>query len=290
VFINKRIFTSLPIRHAQVSFAACQFAITAGALYAASSRRLTASAANPGIIKGTQLFERKNLDALSVLPLALGMLASVVLTNASLAYSSIPFYQVARVLTTPSVAALEYLVLRKTVPLAAGLTLVPVCLGVGLVSWFDTIAAASVQAEAAGSTTPLGVQFAGLSFVAAAAYTVLIKKYHQSTECSSPQLLLAQGPVSVVLMLYIIPFSDDITGWCSVGLSTWLIVLLSGLLACGLHVSQFLIIDGLGPVASTVVGHFKTCLIITIGWLTTGRSLPGGSVLGILLAVGGIIA
>ncbi|KAH9826265.1 integral membrane protein [Teratosphaeria destructans] len=285
VFINKHIFTSVPIRHAQVSFAALHFAITAGALYAASSHSLATSASRYGI-RGTQLFERKHLDVLTVLPLAFGMLASVVLTNASLAYSSIQFYQVARVLTTPTVAALEYLVLRKTVPLMAGLTLVPVCLGVGLVSWFDTIAAASAQAAAAGSTTPLGVLFAGLSLVAAATYTVLIRSIIRVPSV----LLLAQGPISVVLMLYIIPFSDDITGWCSVGLSTWLIVLLSGLLACGLHVTQFLIIDGWGPVASTVVGHFKTCLIITIGWLTAGRSLPVGSIMGILLAVGGIIA
>ena len=48
--------------------------------------------------------------------------------------------------------------------------------------------------------------------------------------------------------------------------------------------------DGPGPVASTVVGHAKTCLIIAIGWTHSRRSLQDGSMVGILLAVGGIIA
>lgn len=51
-----------------------------------------------------------------------------------------------------------------------------------------------------------------------------------------------------------------------------------------------MIIDGAGPVASTVVGHFKTCLIITIGWVYSQRPLKDGGMIGIVLAVGGIIA
>ena len=57
-----------------------------------------------------------------------------------------------------------------------------------------------------------------------------------------------------------------------------------------MHISQFLIIDGAGPVASTVVGHFKTCFIISIGWVHSQRPLKDGSMVGILLAVGGIVA
>ncbi len=64
-----------------------------------------------------------------------------------------------------------------------------------------------------------------------------------------------------------------------------------GFLACLLHISQFLIVDGAGPIASTVVGHAKACLIITIRCSYSRRLLRDGSMIGILLlAVGGIVA
>ncbi|KAK4565279.1 hypothetical protein LTR86_003896 [Recurvomyces mirabilis] len=279
VFVNKLIFSDTNLRHAQVTFAAIHFAITALALYTVSLPPL-------------HLFERKALGVLKILPLAVAMIAAVVLTNASLAYSSIHFYQVARVLVTPIVAGMEFIILKKRIPVLAAVTLIPVCAGVGLVSYFDTAAAADVDGVSTdGSRTSLlGIFFALISLVASATYTVMIKKYHETTGCGSAQLLLNQSPLSVLVMLYIIPISDDITVWRSVGVSIWAIILLSGFLACGLHITQFQIVDGPGPVASTVVGHAKTCLIIAIGWIHSRRSLQDGSMVGILLALGGIIA
>ncbi|KAK4550070.1 hypothetical protein LTR36_003037 [Oleoguttula mirabilis] len=274
VFVNKQIFEDQALRHAQVTFAALHFAITAGTLYVVSM---------PAI----NMFQRKRLGVIQMLPLAIAMILSVVLTNASLAYSSIQFYQVARVLVTPCVALLDFVVLKKRIPAMAALTLVPVCVGVAVVSYFDTSAGA---ASTTRGTSPLGVMFAFISLFATASYTVMIKQYHQITGCESAQLLLSQSPVSVLVMLYIIPFSDDVTVWHTISISTWGVIMLSGVLACLLHVSQFLIIDGAGPVASTVVGHFKTCLIITIGWFHSQLPLKDGSMVGILLAVGGIIA
>jgi solute carrier family 35 protein E3 len=64
----------------------------------------------------------------------------------------------------------------------------------------------------------------------------------------------------------------------------------SGILACLINLSQFLIINEAGPVSSTVVGHSKTCLIIAFGWFHSGKSLSDGSLVGILMALGGIIA
>ncbi|KAI6875812.1 hypothetical protein KC323_g158 [Hortaea werneckii] len=124
VFVNKRIFEDEALRHAQVTFAALHFAITAATLYAVSVPRIG-------------MFQRKRVPVLGILPLALAMIASVVLTNASLAFSSIQFYQVARVLTTPCVALLEYVVLGKKITIRASLTLIPVC--VGLVRYCDLL-------------------------------------------------------------------------------------------------------------------------------------------------------
>lgn len=53
--------------------------------------------------------------------------------------------------------------------------------------------------------------------------------------------------------------------------------------------SQFFIIAQTGPVSSTVVGHVKTCSIVALGWITSGRAVGDKSVIGVFIAIGGII-
>jgi len=59
--------------------------------------------------------------------------------------------------------------------------------------------------------------------------------------------------------------------------------------ACIINMSQFFIIAQTGPVSSTVVGHVKTCSIVTLGWVTSGRAVGDKSVIGVFIAIGGII-
>lgn len=56
-----------------------------------------------------------------------------------------------------------------------------------------------------------------------------------------------------------------------------------------INISQFFIIAQTGPVSSTVVGHVKTCTIVALGWITSGRAIGDKSVLGVFIAVGGIV-
>jgi solute carrier family 35 protein E3 len=167
--------------------------VTAATLYAVSRPRIN-------------IFQAKRVPLLKILPLAISMICNVVLLNLSLAYSSIQFYQIVRVLVTPAVALMNYIIVRATIPMRAALTLIPVCVGVAVVSYFDTAAKSG-------------------SF-ASAIYTVWIDKYHRVLECTSMQLLLNQAPVSVLVMLFVIPFSDDITVWASLDSTTWMLVLL----------------------------------------------------------------
>lgn len=57
-----------------------------------------------------------------------------------------------------------------------------------------------------------------------------------------------------------------------------------------INISQFFIIAQTGPVSSTVVGHLKTCSIVGLGWITSGRAVGDKSILGVFVAIGGIIA
>lgn len=151
------------------------------------------------------------------------MIPNVVLPNASLANSSVQFYQVARVLLTPCVAMINYLAYQDRISRKAALTLVPVCLGVAVVSYFDT---APTGAAAEQRTSPLGVVLALAGVMASSVYTVLIKSYHTKLQCESNQLLLNQAPVSVLIMLYIIPFSDDVTACRSTTYELWGLIML----------------------------------------------------------------
>ena len=40
--------------------------------------------------------------------------------------------------------------------------------------------------------------------------------------------------------------------------------------------------------SSTVVGHVKTCSIVTLGWITSGRLVTANSAFGVFLAVGSV--
>lgn len=210
VFVNKRIFEHKPLHHAQVAFAAFHFAFTAATLYAVSRPRIN-------------LFQAKRVPVLSVLPLAVAMILNVVMLNASLAYSSILFYQMVRVLNTPCVAVLNWLLAKTSMSMRAALALIPICLGVGIVSYSET-AGKSVASDT--TTSMWGVIFAPTALFAGAIYTIWIAKYHKLLECTSMQLLLNQTPVSVLVMLYIIPVADDVTAWRTLDAPKWLLVLL----------------------------------------------------------------
>lgn len=209
VFVNKQIFSTAALRSCQVAFAAFHFTITFLLLYLVSRPRIA-------------LFVPKRIDPLDVLPLALSMILNVVLPNASLAFSSIQFYQVVRVLVTPVTALLNWWLYGISFPMRAAWTLLPVCAGVAVLSWFDTKGGA-VQGK---GTSFLGVGFALAGVVASALYGVWIKAFHSKLRCDSSQLLMAQSPVAVGVMLYVVPFSDDITAFRSVGGGSWGLILL----------------------------------------------------------------
>ncbi|SMY24928.1 unnamed protein product [Zymoseptoria tritici ST99CH_1A5] len=271
VFTNKRIFSNPSLRHSQVTFAAFHFSVTALFLYIISRPKIG-------------MFTAKRVPVLSVLPLATAMIPNVVLPNASLAYSSVQFYQVVRVLLTPCVLLITYLSYQTKISRPAALTLIPVCVGVAIVSYFDAAPTGKADEK---ETSLLGVFFAFSGVIASSAYTVLIKHNHQKLDCTSHQLLLNLAAVAPIPMLYIIPFTDDITVHGSTSWSSWVLIIMSAVFACMINLSQFIIIEEGGAVTSTVVGHFKTLVIVSIGWMVS-HAASYGSLGGAILALGSI--
>ncbi|KAK4089088.1 hypothetical protein PCL_01422 [Purpureocillium lilacinum] len=274
VFMNKAIFSNERLKLAQTSFATFHFLVTWLTLYTISRPRFA-------------LFNPKKVPLLEIVPLSIAMSLNVILPNLSLAYSSTTFYQMVRILLTPCVAAMNYILYGATVSWKAMMALVPTCAGVGMLSYYDS----RPQASAAIKATDLcGVVFGFSGVFASSLYTVWVAGYHRRLQTSSMQLLINQAPISALLLLYVIPFVDTLPARNTVPWNGWAMVLMSGLFASLINISQFFIIVQGGPVLSTVVGHLKTCSIVGLGWMASGRSKSGGPTTSIVVAIVGIIS
>lgn len=274
VFTNKAIFSDPSLKLAQLTFAAFHFFITWLTLFTLSRPRFA-------------MFTPRRVAIKEIMPLAVAMSLNVILPNLSLAFSSVTFYQVARILLTPTVALMNFVLYKSTLPRGAIIALVPACAGVGMVSYYDSLPTADATVK---TTSSLGVIFAFSGIFASSIYTVWVASYHKKLQMSSMQLLLNQAPLAAFMLLYVIPFVDTFPVWTEVPVSRWGMIMMSGMFACTINVSQFFIIAQTGPVSSTVVGHVKTCTIVALGWITSGRAVGDKSVIGVFIAIAGIIA
>lgn len=210
VFTNKAIFADPSWRLAQLSFASFHFFVTWATLFALSRPRLAC-------------FAPRRASARHLLPLAGAMCLNVILSNLSLAFSSVTFYQVARILLTPTVALVNYLLYGATLPRLAAVALVPACLGVAVFSYYDSLPPADASVV---TTSPLGVVFALVGILASSLYTVWIASYHKALQMNSMQLLYNQAPVASLMLLYAVPFLDALPDCTRVPVSRWLTIAL----------------------------------------------------------------
>lgn len=125
-------------------------------------------------------------------------------------------------MTTPCVALLQYFYLGKSVTLLTIGALASVCIGVGL-----------TNSGAAGTST-LGVSIATAAFIVTAFYQVWIGKKMKDFAVSSPQLLLNQAPISVMLLAVLVPFFDTMPEVKEIPQDTLVALFLSGLAAAAL--------------------------------------------------------
>jgi solute carrier family 35 protein E3 len=175
-----------------------------------------------------------------MIPLCSFFAGFLILGNLSLAYNSVGFYQyvffssfmpclslllthrrLAKIMTTPCVALLQYLLFGNTISSLTITALASVCIGVALTN----------SAEA--GTTSLGASIAVAAFTVTAFYQVWIGKKIKDFNVSSPQLLLNQAPIAVLLLAFLVPFFDTIPK-DTIPTDTLVALFLSGLAAASL--------------------------------------------------------
>jgi solute carrier family 35 protein E3 len=114
VFANKAILSDPTLKHMQISFAAFHFVVTWLALFVMSRPQIGMFTSREGSI--TQF-----------ILLTIAMSLNVILTNLSLAYSTVTFYQVSRIHLTLTVASMNFILYRSTLPRDAIYAVVPAC-------------------------------------------------------------------------------------------------------------------------------------------------------------------
>lgn len=221
---------------------------------------------------GLRVFERKRLPLGPVAKLAAGSMGFVVLTNLSLQYNSVGFYQVMKVMTTPTVVAIEALFFAKYLEGPLKLALVPVCAGVVFTAATDF------------RLNLVGTLFAVAGVLVTSCYQIGAGSLQKSLDCSALQLQLYTAPLSALFILPFVPLFDD---W-SVGSPTGIwefefttantgAILATGAMAFLVNVSIFWVIGRSSAVSYNTLGHFKTCFIlVSVRWGEEERNTGGG--------------
>jgi solute carrier family 35 protein E3 len=125
-------------------------------------------------------------------------------------------------MTTPCVALLQFLLFQKTI---SGLTIAAlssVCVGVALTN------------SGAAGTTAFGATIAVAAFTITAFYQVWIGKKMKDFGVTSPQLLLNQAPISVLMLAFLVPFFDTIADPSAIPFDTMIALFFSGIAAASL--------------------------------------------------------
>ncbi|RLL96554.1 hypothetical protein CFD26_105821 [Aspergillus turcosus] len=193
IFTNKSIFVNESFGNCQIAFASYHFFITGLTLWMASR-------------PWCGVFTAKRVPVYQTLHLAVLMCLQVILQNFSLAYSSVIFHQLVRLLLTPLTALLNYLLYRATIPSASIIPLIVLCSGVGTISYYDALPKTDGKVTASSK----GAVFAFTGVVASALYTAFVGRYHRKFEISSVQLLLNQAPMGAAILLCVVPFLETL--------------------------------------------------------------------------------
>lgn len=173
------------------------------------------------------------------------------LNNTSLQLNSIGFYQIFKLLVTPGVVILEYILDNKVLSVSRTLTLVAVCTCV------------LVSSRADLQFSPYGTLCAVVWVPLAAAYKVQWGRVKNQYNCSTLQLMHAVLPYALVVQCLITPLVDppgildfkwtrEAIFWIS----------LSGLSAFLVNFSGFLVMGNIGALAHVLLGQLKTAVIM----------------------------
>jgi solute carrier family 35 protein E3 len=225
-------------------------------------------------------FSHNHAPLSGILPVAAGSLLSVAFMNLNLANNSVGFYQLSKLVCIPFTLFVQYVAYKQSVSRSVQLALVPITFGVGYATVYDF------------SVNPAGLVFAMCAVVFTALAQIFTNTYQKSLECNALQLLYHTSPYISLGMLIMSPFFDDVRALSQFEYTQPLVmrIAISCVFALGVNISNYLVLGKTSPLTYQVLGHFKTVLILVLGFTVFNKPIDIRNVIGILIAMFGVIA
>ena len=233
---------------------------------------------------GTGCFVPMRLEWRKVARLALFGAGFVVLTNLSLQYNSVSFYQLFKHLNTVGVVAIEWLAYRK--PLARPLWLPVALLLLGVV----------VNTANDFKFNWVGFAYANGGVLVTSYYQIWAGSLQREMKCNPLQLQLYTAPLSALCILPTLPLLDDYRRTSAASIEHFqptptalAMILLSGVVALFVNVSIFLTIGRTSALTYNVLGHAKTTTLLLFDFMFFGRPLDLRNTVGVAVALAGVV-
>ncbi|KAG0533938.1 hypothetical protein BDA96_04G235400 [Sorghum bicolor] len=228
-----------------------------------------------------RFFEPKAIDGQTVVLFGLLNGTSIGLLNLSLGFNSIGFYQMTKLAIIPFTVLLETIFLKKRFSETIKFSLLVLLLGVGIASVTDL------------KLNYLGSVLSGLAIATTCVGQILTNTIQRKLKVSSTQLLYQSAPYQAAILFATGPFVDHLLTGRSVFAHIYTFpvvgfIILSCLIAVSVNFSTFLVIGTTSPVTYQVLGHLKTCLVLSFGYTLLHDPFTARNILGILVAIFGM--
>ncbi|XP_062022847.1 UDP-rhamnose/UDP-galactose transporter 3-like [Rosa rugosa] len=208
--------------------------------------------------------------------------ASITGMNLSLMLNSVGFYQISKLSMIPVVCVMEWIIHGKNFSREVKIAVAVVVIGVGICTVTDV----KVNAK--------GFLCACVAILCTSLQQISIGSLQKKYSVGSFELLSKTAPIQAISLLILGPFVDYfLTGKLltdyKMTSGAFAFILLSCSLAVFCNISQYLCIGRFSAVSFQVLGHMKTVCVLTLGWLLFDSALTFKNLMGMALAVVGMI-
>ncbi|XP_042426278.1 UDP-rhamnose/UDP-galactose transporter 1-like [Zingiber officinale] len=202
--------------------------------------------------------------------------------NLSLMLNSVGFYQISKLSIIPVVCFMEFLLHNKHYSSRVILAVAVVAVGVGVCTVTDV----DINAK--------GLLSACVAVLCTSLQQITIGSFQKKYNIGSFELLSKTAPVQAISLVVVGPFADYYLNHRSLreyhySSGAIFFILLSCSLAVFCNMSQYLCIGRFSATSFQVLGHMKTVCVLILGWILFDSALTLKNILGMLLAVLGMV-
>ncbi|XP_042470980.1 UDP-xylose transporter 3-like [Zingiber officinale] len=229
-----------------------------------------------------KLFEHKPFDRKVVMGFGVLNGISIGLLNLSLGFNSVGFYQMTKLAIIPCTVFLETAFFAKKFSRSIQFSLSILLLGVGIATVTD------LQLNLLGSILSL------LAIITTCIAQIMTNTIQKKFKVSSTQLLYQSALYQSLTLFVSGPFLDGLLTNQNVfafNYTTQVLVFIvfSCLISVSVNFSTFLVIGKTSPVTYQVLGHLKTCLVLTFGYVLLHDPFSWRNIFGIFVAIIGMV-